>query len=288
MKLLIDIESILREDRKFPPSAEFAQQAAVKRLDEYEMLYRRAEQDPEGFWGECARELAWFKPFDSGAGVAVPVCQMVPRRRTQRLLQLPRSPSHRPAPQQGRAHLGGRARRFARAHLPDAGDGGRRAAPMRSRASASRKGDRVAIYMPLVPEAAIAMLACARIGAIHSVIFGGFSAEALVDRINDAEAKLVITADAGWRRGQKIDLKRNVDEALEALPFGQQMPGAQSRRRTGRDAPGARRMVGAIWSRSKAPIARPSRSIPSIRFSRSIPQARPVSPKASSIRPAAI
>jgi acetyl-CoA synthetase len=80
------------------------------------------------------------------------------------------------------------------------------------------KGDRVAIYMPLVPEAAIAMLACARIGAIHSVIFGGFSAEALVDRINDAEAKLVITADAGWRRGQHIELKRNVDEALERTP----------------------------------------------------------------------
>ena len=70
-----------------------------------------------------------------------------------------------------------------------------------------KDGDRVAIYMPMVPEAVIAMLACARIGAIHSVIFGGFSAEALVDRINDAEAKVVITADGGWRRGQKVDLK---------------------------------------------------------------------------------
>ena len=80
------------------------------------------------------------------------------------------------------------------------------------------QSDRVAIYMPLVPEAAIAMLACARIGAIHSVIFGGFSAEALVDRINDAEAKLVITTDAGWRRGQKIDLKENVDLALKRCP----------------------------------------------------------------------
>ena len=81
-----------------------------------------------------------------------------------------------------------------------------------------KEGDRVAIYMPLVPEAAIAMLACARIGAIHSVVFGGFSAEALVDRINDAEAKLVITADAGWRRGTKVDLKHNVDEALKRRP----------------------------------------------------------------------
>ena len=78
-----------------------------------------------------------------------------------------------------------------------------------------KEGDRVAIYMPLVPEAVIAMLACARIGAIHSVIFGGFSAEALVDRINDAEAKVCITADAGWRRGQQVPLKPNVDEALK-------------------------------------------------------------------------
>ena len=78
-----------------------------------------------------------------------------------------------------------------------------------------KEGDRVAIYMPLIPEAAIAMLACARIGAIHSVVFGGFSAEALADRINDAEAKLVITADAGWRRGTQVDLKGNVDEALK-------------------------------------------------------------------------
>ena len=81
-----------------------------------------------------------------------------------------------------------------------------------------KEGDRVAIYMPLVPEAVIAMLACARIGAIHSVIFGGFSAEALVDRINDAEAKVCITADAGWRRGQQVPLKPNVDEALKRCP----------------------------------------------------------------------
>src|SRR6202035_3553440 len=80
------------------------------------------------------------------------------------------------------------------------------------------RGDRVAIYMPLVPEAAIAMLACARIGAVHSVVFGGFSAEALVERINDAEAKVCITADGGWRRGQQVPLKPNVDEALKRCP----------------------------------------------------------------------
>ena len=105
------------------------------------------------------------------------------------------------------------------------------------------KGDRVAIYMPLVPEAAIAMLACARIGAIHSVIFGGFSAEALVDRINDAEAKLVITADAGWRRGQKIDLKRSVDEALERCPTVEKCLVLKRVGEPSRDASGARHLV---------------------------------------------
>src|SRR5439155_11253225 len=82
----------------------------------------------------------------------------------------------------------------------------------------ARKGDRIAIYLPLIPEAAIAMLACARIGAIHSVVFGGFSPESLRDRINDAEAKILITADGGYRRGQVIPLKRNSDKALEDTP----------------------------------------------------------------------
>ncbi len=81
-----------------------------------------------------------------------------------------------------------------------------------------KAGDLVTIYMPMVPEAVIAMLACARIGATHSVVFGGFSADALRDRINDAEAKVCITADGGWRRGQIVDLKHNVDEALKQTP----------------------------------------------------------------------
>src|SRR5205085_10475690 len=81
-----------------------------------------------------------------------------------------------------------------------------------------RKGDRVAIYLPLIPEAAVAMLGCARIGAIHSVVFGGFSPDSLRDRINDAKAKVLITADGGYRRGQIVPLKRNTDVALESTP----------------------------------------------------------------------
>jgi acetyl-CoA synthetase len=107
-----------------------------------------------------------------------------------------------------------------------------------------KDGDRVAIYMPMVPEAVIAMLACARIGAIHSVIFGGFSAEALVDRINDAEAKLVITADGGWRRGQKVPLKQNVDEALKRTPSVQKCLVLRRLGDKRRNARRARRLVG--------------------------------------------
>ncbi|HZP44913.1 MAG TPA: acetate--CoA ligase [Candidatus Binataceae bacterium] len=212
-----DIESILREARKFPPPAEFVSKAAVKGLAEYEALCRRAEQDPEGFWGECARELAWFKPFDKVLDWQFPFAKWFvggqlnasyncidrhlqgPRRNKAALIWEGEPGDSRILTYQ---MLAQEVARCANA-LKELGIG---------------KGDRVAIYMPLVPEAAIAMLACARIGAIHSVIFGGFSSEALVDRINDAEAKLVITADAGWRRGQKVELKRNVDEALKRTP----------------------------------------------------------------------
>ncbi len=213
----VDIESILQEDRKFPPSAEFAQQAAVKSLDEYEMLYRRAEQDPEGFWSECARELAWFKPFTQVLDWQFPFAKWFLGGELNAAYNC--LDRHLTGPRRNKAALiwegePGDSRVLTYQML--ATEVGRCANALKALGVA--KGDHVAIYMPLVPEAAIAMLACARIGAIHSVIFGGFSAEALVDRINDAEAKLVITADAGWRRGQKIDLKRNIDEALKRTP----------------------------------------------------------------------
>ncbi len=209
-----DIESILQEDRKFPPSTEFSREATVKSLDEYEALYRRAEQDPEGFWSECARELAWFKPFTKTLEWQFPFAKWFLGGELNAAYNC--LDRHLIGPRRNKAALiwegePGDSRVLTYQML--AIEVGRCANALK--ALGVRKGDRVAIYMPLVPEAAIAMLACARIGAIHSVIFGGFSAEALVDRINDAEAKLVITADAGWRRGQKIDLKRNVDEALK-------------------------------------------------------------------------
>jgi len=212
-----DIESILREGRKFPPSAEFSRRAWIKSLADYESLCRKAEQDPEGFWSECARELAWFKPFTKVLDWQFPFAKWFADGQLNASYNcLDR-------------HLDGpRRNKVALIWEGEPGDSRLLTYQMLATEVARcanglkhlgvEQGDRVAIYMPLVPEAVIAMLACARIGAIHSVIFGGFSSEALVDRINDAEAKLIITADAGWRRGQKVPLKANVDEALKRCP----------------------------------------------------------------------
>jgi len=212
-----NITSVLREERKFEPPAEFVRHAHVSGRAAYDALRERAERDPEGFWAEQARELDWFKPFDTVLEWKFPFAKwFIGGKLNASFNCLDR-------------HLKGHLRNKA-ALIWEGEPGDSRvltyqmlADEVGRCANALKKlgiepGDRVAIYMPLVPEAAIAMLACARIGAIHSVIFGGFSSEALVDRINDAEAKLVITADGGWRRGQKVELKANVDAALKRTP----------------------------------------------------------------------
>ena len=148
--------------------------------------------------------MSWSKPFDDDARMGPPVRQVVRRRQAQRRLQLRRPPRRARPRRQGRLPLDRRAGRHPDDHL--------RATSMREVQKAANalrelgvaKGDRVAIYMPMIPELPIAMLACARIGAPHTVVFGGFSAEALSGRINDAQAKVLITADGGWRRGKPV------------------------------------------------------------------------------------
>jgi acetyl-CoA synthetase len=186
-------------------------------MAEYEALYRRAEQDPEAFWGECAKELSWFKPFDKVLEWKFPFAKWFLNGKLNASYNC--LDRHLTTARRNKAALiwegePGDVRVLTYQML--ASEVARAANALKS--LGVKEGDRVAIYMPLVPEAVIAMLACARIGAIHSVIFGGFSAEALVDRINDAEAKVCITADAGWRRGQQVPLKPNVDEALKRCP----------------------------------------------------------------------
>jgi acetyl-CoA synthetase len=211
------IDSTLTESRKFPPPAEFSSRAWVKNLDEYNALRKRADDDPDTFWAECARNLHWFKPFGKTLEWNFPFAKwFVGGTINASYNCLDR---HLEGPRRNKAALifegePGDSRVLTYQMLAD--EVGRCANALKS--LGVKDGDRVAIYMPLVPEAAIAMLACARIGAIHSVVFGGFSAEALADRINDAEAKVCITADGGWRRGQVVELKHNVDEALKKCP----------------------------------------------------------------------
>ena len=212
-----DIESILREGRKFPPASDFVRHARVKDEAEHRELCRRAEQNPEQFWAERASQLDWSTPFEQVLEWKPPFAKWFVGGQLNACFNCVDR------------HLRGHRRNKA-ALIWEGEPGDTRVLTYQMLASEVARcanalkhlgvhsGDRVAIYMPMVPEAAIAMLACARIGAIHSVIFGGFSAEALIDRINDAEARLVITADAGWRRGQKVDLKQNVDVALERCP----------------------------------------------------------------------
>src|SRR5687768_5194593 len=211
------IQSVSHEARSFPPPAAFAARARLADAAEYQRLYRQSIDDPNGFWGETARaELTWSKPFSSVLTGEVPWVKWFEDGE----LNLSANCLDR--------HLATRGNKPAIVWEGEPGDErvltySELHAEVCKFASALRalgvqRGDRVAIYMPMVPEAAVAMLACTRIGAPHMVVFGGFSAEALRDRINDCQARVCITADGGYRRGKVIPLKANVDHALEQTP----------------------------------------------------------------------
>ena len=208
-----EIDALLHEHRAFAPSEEFRVQANVRDAQ----IYEQAARDPETFWANFARELEWSSPW------------------TQ---VLEWNPPH------AKWFVGGKlnasvncldrhvrtARRNKAAIIWEGEPGDRRTLTYFDlhrevcqfanvlRSLDVRRGDRVAIYLPLIPELAIAMLACARIGAVHSVVFGGFSADSLRDRINDAQCKVLVTADGGFRRGSIVQLKKVVDDALADTP----------------------------------------------------------------------
>ena len=199
---MTEIQSVLKESRVFEPKEAFRAGAYPEDPAEFEALYKRSVEDPEGFWTEQAG-LSLAEALGQGARVEGP------RSRSgswAARLNLSYNCLDRhlatPGAEQG-GHSSGRASRAKRGPLTYASCTARCASWRTcSRAWASQKGDRVGIYLPMIPEVAIAMLACARIGAVHSVVFGGFSAEALRERMNDAEAKVVITADGGCARGR--------------------------------------------------------------------------------------
>ena len=213
-----NLSSSLREDRVFAPSADFVAKAHVKGIDQYEALYRRSVDDPEGFWAEAASELDWFAPWTKVLVGEGPKAQWF----VDGKLNLCHNSVDRHA-------LGARRDKIALLWEGEPGEVRRITygelleqvqvlANVLKNKLGIRKGDRVAIYMGMVPELAIALLACARIGAIHSVIFGGFAAHALVDRINDSDCVAVLTQDGSYRRGSEVKLKPIVDEALEKCP----------------------------------------------------------------------
>jgi acetyl-CoA synthetase len=211
-----DIETSLHESRVFPPPETFAQAAHIKSLGEYRGLYEASLRDPEGFWARQAESLRWSKKWDRVLEWKAPFAKWF----TGGTLNLSENclDRHVSTWRKNKAAIvwegePGETRTLTYQELLR--EVGRFANVLK--ALGARKGDRVGIYMPMVPEAAIAMLACARIGATHSVVFGGFSSEALRDRMNDAEAKLIITADGGYRRGAIVPLKVNVDGALKGM-----------------------------------------------------------------------
>lgn len=207
------MEDLLREKRKFSPPDEFRKNANIKRKS----VYREAKKDPEKFWEGFAKELHWYKKWRKVLEWKPPYAKWFVGGRT--------NISHNCLD----VHIDS-ARKNKAAIIWEAEDGESRVLTYRDlyrevnrfanvlKGLGVKKRDRVAIYLPMIPELAIAMLACARIGAPHSIVFGGFSSDSLADRINDCKAKVLITSDGGYRRGKVVSLKKNADNALKNTP----------------------------------------------------------------------
>jgi acetyl-CoA synthetase len=219
------MEVLMDEKRTFPPSKEFSAKAHIKSLAEYEAMYKRSVEDPEGFWGEMAeKNLTWFKKWDKVLDYDFnkPYIKWFSGGK----LNVSYNCLDR--------HINTATRNKA-AIIWEADDGSYKTYTYQQlfmevnrfanvlKKNGIKKGDRVTIYLPMIPELAISMLACSRIGAIHSIVFGGFSATALRDRIQDCQSSLVITSDKGVRGGKFVPLKSNCDDAIEECPTVEKM-----------------------------------------------------------------
>lgn len=211
------IKSVLTETRIFPPSAEFQSRARIKSMEEYHRHRAEAEADPEGWWASQAERLHWFQKWDKVLEWNLPFAKWFVGGKTNVAYNC--LDRHLETWRRNKAAIiwegePGEVRTLTYQQLHTEVC---RFANVLKKMGVQR-GDRVALYMPLIPELAIAMLACARIGAAHSIVFGGFSADALRDRINDAGCTAVVTADGGYRRGGIVALKAAVDDALKQTP----------------------------------------------------------------------
>ncbi len=212
--------SMLQENRLFPPPAEFAKDAHISSLEQYEQLHQRSIDEPEAFWAEVAEGLHWFKKWEKVLDWDLPDAKWFVGGQTNL--------AYNCLDRQIDDGLGDKVALVFEGELVD--DNGQPEVVKYTyaelkrevcrfanvlKAQGVRKGDVVTIYMGMIPQLAIAMLACARIGAPHAIIFGGFSAQAICDRVEDGKSKIVVTADGSWRRGKPVPLKKNVDDALE-------------------------------------------------------------------------
>jgi acetyl-CoA synthetase len=212
----VNITSVLHEARVFPPPREFSENAYIKSLSEYRKLYKESILQPEAFWDRMAKkELVWFSPWKTVLKWKAPDAKWFLGGKLN--VSYNCLDRHLDTPTANKAALIWEGEPAAPGK-----PGEERTLTYRQlhrevcmfanvlKRNGIRKGDRVIIYLPMVPEAAVAMLACTRIGAVHSVVFGGFSAQSVADRIYDSQAKVVITADGGYRRGAVVPLKKNV------------------------------------------------------------------------------
>jgi acetyl-CoA synthetase len=212
-----NIDSILTETRSFPPPPEFSKNANIRSEEDYNRLCAKAAADPEAFWSDIARELHWFKPWDKVLEWDSPWAKWFVGGQIN--ISYNCLDRHVATFRKNKAAIiwesePGEVRTLTYQQLLQEV---KKCANV-LQGLGIKSGDRVAIYMGMCPELPIAMLACARIGAVHSVIFGGFSANALVDRITDQEAVAVITQDSSYRRGSEVKLKATVDEAMDRCP----------------------------------------------------------------------
>ncbi len=212
-----NIDSVLQEKRLFEPPKEFSQKAHIKSLQEYERMYKESVDNPEKFWTGVAEELHWFKRWDKVLEWNAPWAKWFVGGKIN--LSYNCLDRHISTWRRNKAALiwegePGEIRTLTYQQLLT--EVQKFANVLKS--LGIKKGDRIAIYMGMTPELPVAMLACARIGAVHSVVFGGFSANALVDRITDQQAVAVITQDGSYRRGSEVKLKPAVDEALQSCP----------------------------------------------------------------------
>jgi acetyl-CoA synthetase len=210
------LDSVLVENRVFPPPEDFSRRAHIRGMEDYRRLWDEADKNPEAYWGARAREeLYWKEPFQTVLEWKPPHARWFVEGRTN--LAYNCLDRHLPALENKTAILfegePGDRRKVTYGELS------RQVNQLANglRALGVKKGDRVGIYLPMVPEAAVAMLACARVGAVHSVVFGGFSAEALQERMNDAGARVLLTADGGWRKGAVVPLLDNVRKAMPQM-----------------------------------------------------------------------